>query len=82
MWVQSLASFSGLRIQHCHELWVGHRCDWDTVLLWLWRRLAAVAPIQPLAWELKYATSVALKKQQKPYKQCSLFILAPVIHMF
>ena len=21
MWVQSLASRSGLRIQHCHELW-------------------------------------------------------------
>ena len=21
MWVRSLASLSGLRIQHCHELW-------------------------------------------------------------
>ena len=23
MWVQSLTSFSGLRIQRCHELWFG-----------------------------------------------------------
>ena len=24
---------------------VGQRCDWDLVLLWLWHRSAAVAPI-------------------------------------
>ena len=33
----------------------------DVVMLWLWCRLAAAAAIQPLAWELAYATSVALK---------------------
>ena len=27
----------------------------DLALLWLWRRLAAVAPFQPLSWELPYA---------------------------
>ena len=27
----------------------------DPVLPWLWCRPAAVAPIQPLAWELAYA---------------------------
>ena len=43
---------------------VGHRHGSDFALLWLWRRLAAVAPIWPLAWELPYATSVALKKQK------------------
>ena len=32
MWVQSLASLSGLRIWHCHELGVGHRHDSDLVL--------------------------------------------------
>ena len=37
----------------------------DLALLWLWCRLAAVAPIRPLAWELPYATGVALKKQEK-----------------
>ena len=32
------------------------------MLLWLWCRPAAAAPIQPLAWELPYATCAALKK--------------------
>jgi len=30
---------------------VGCRCGSDPALLWLWRRLVAMAPIQPLAWE-------------------------------
>ena len=37
MWVQSLASISGLRIQYCFG--VGCRCSSDLVWLWLWRRL-------------------------------------------
>ena len=40
---------------------VDHRRGLDSALLWLWRRLAAVALIRPLAWELPYASSVALK---------------------
>ena len=32
-------------------------------LLWLWDRPAAVALIQPLAWELPYAAPTALKKK-------------------
>ena len=43
---------------------VGCRCSSDPVLLWLWCRLAAVAPIQPLAWESPYAEDVALKRQR------------------
>ncbi|RKM63485.1 hypothetical protein C0984_19755 [Clostridioides difficile] len=35
----------------CLSCGVGCRRGSDLVLLWLWRRLAAVAPIQPLAWE-------------------------------
>ena len=35
---------------------VGHRHDLDHMLLWVCCRLAAVAAIQPLAWELPYAT--------------------------
>ena len=35
------------------------------MLLWLWRRPAAAAPIQPLAWELLYAASMALKNKSK-----------------
>ena len=51
--VQSLASF-GLRIRRCRELWY-------RLQMRLWLRLAAVAPIQPLAWEPPYAVGVALK---------------------
>ena len=52
--VRSLAPLSGLRIQHCHELW----CRWK---MWHGSCIAvdvaqagssAVAPIWPLAWEL------------------------------
>ena len=37
----------------------------DPVSLWLWRRLAAVAPIRPVAWELPYASGAALKSKKK-----------------
>ena len=33
-------------------------------MLWLWRRLAAVALIRPLAWEPPYAVGAALKKKK------------------
>ena len=37
----------------------------DPVLLWLWYRPAAVAPIGPLAWEPPYAAGAALKKKKE-----------------
>ena len=37
----------------------------DLALLWLWRRLAAIALIIPLAWELPYAVGEALKRPKK-----------------
>ena len=37
----------------------------DLALLWLWHRLAAGAPIQPLAWEPPYAMGMALEKTKK-----------------
>ena len=36
----------------------------DPALLWLWHRPAAVALIQPLAWEPPYAAGVALKSKK------------------
>ena len=36
----------------------------DLALVWLWRRLAAVALIGSLAWEPPYTVGVALKKQK------------------
>ena len=50
---------------------VGHRHGLDPTLLWLWHRLAAIAPIRSLAWESPYAAVAALKKakRQKTNKQ-------------
>ena len=54
---------------------VGCRCGsdllWLWLWLWLWPRPAAVAPIQPLAWETPNATGMALKriKKKNPYVQ-------------
>ena len=44
---------------------VGRTHSSDLMLLWLWRQLAAVAAIQPLAWELPYATGAALKSKRR-----------------
>ena len=41
----------------------------DLVLLWLWCRLAATAAIQPLAWELSYASGAALKIPKERKKE-------------
>ena len=49
---------------------VGHRHGLDPMLLWLWCRLAAKAPVQPLTWELPYATGVALKIPPPKKRQC------------
>ena len=49
---------------------VGHKCGSDLLLLWLhWYRLAALAPIRPLAWEPPYAASVALEKTGEKKKK-------------
>ena len=48
---------------------VGHRHSLDLAFLWLWCRLAAVARIRPLAWELPCAVGVALKKEEKRKKE-------------
>ena len=44
---------------------VGRRRGSNLVWLWLWCRLTAVAPIQPLAWEPPNAMSAALRKKKK-----------------
>ena len=44
---------------------VGHRHGSDPMLLGLWRRPAAAALIQPLAWEPPYAAGAAQKRQKK-----------------
>ena len=65
---------------------VGHRCGLDPMLLWLWRRLAATAPIGPLAWEPPCAAGAALEKDQKTNKQTKtacvcVSVCLPRIHL-
>ena len=48
---------------------VGHRYALDPAFLWLWCRLATVAPTGPLVWELPYAMGVALKSRKKERKK-------------
>ena len=43
----------------------GHRLGSDPTLLWVWRRLVAVALIRPVAWEPPYAVGAALKKEKE-----------------
>jgi len=38
-------------------------------LLWLWHRLAAAAPIGPLAWEPPYDAGAALKSKKEERKE-------------
>ena len=44
---------------------VGCRLSSDPLLLWLWCRLVATAPIGPLAWDPPYAVEAALEKAKK-----------------
>ena len=64
MRVRSLAPLIGLRIPRVEvSCGVGGRSDLVWLWLWLWCRRAAVASIQPLAWESPYATGVAERKK-------------------
>ena len=53
---------------------VHHRRSSDLALVWLWCRPAAVAPIQPLAWELPYPAPAALKKEKKKKRMVITFL--------
>lgn len=54
---------------------VGLRRSSDLALLWLWRRLAATAPIGPLAWGPPDAEGAALRKEKtKTNKQKTAII--------
>ena len=53
-WVKGIALSCG----------VGCRCGLDPALLWLWHKLVATAPVQPLAWEPPYAMGANLKKKE------------------
>ena len=56
----------------------------DLALLWLWCRLAATAPVRPLAWEPPYAASAAKKIKIKINfkKRVEVFDVAKVVYLF
>ena len=68
MWVQSLALLSGLRIQHRHELQCRSQSRLESQHSW-GCGIGQQLQLQPLAWELPYATCVALKRQKKKKKK-------------
>ena len=51
---------------------VGYSHGSDLASLWLWYRPAAMAPIQPLAWEPPYTAAAALKEQKKKDTQMNI----------
>ena len=58
---------------------VGHRCSSD--LVWLWCRLAAIAPIWHLDWELPHVSGEVLKRPktnnpQKPKNVNTQFLIS------
>ena len=58
---------------------VGHSRGSDLALLWLWRRLVAIALIQPLTWEPPCVAGAALKRpKKKKKKKIRLWISASV----
>ena len=67
MGVQSQASLIGSGIGVALSCGVGCRCGSDLALLWLWCRLAATAPIRPLAWEPLGAAQEMAKDKKKKY---------------
>ena len=56
-----------LRVKDLALLWAV--VSSDPALLWLWCRPMATAPIRPLAWELPYASGVAIEKAKRPKKK-------------
>ena len=54
---------------------VGHRCGLELMLLWLWYRLAAVAPIGHLAWEPPHVANAALKRKKERRKERKKYLL-------
>ena len=63
--VPSMASLSRSKIWRCCKLQCSCRCGSDPALLWLWHRPVAVASIWPLACELPYAASMAIRRKEK-----------------
>ena len=58
---------------------VGRRRSLDPVLLWLWHRPVAAAPIRPLAWEPPYAAEAALEMAKRQKKKKMIWNVLPFV---
>ena len=58
---------------------VARRCGPDPEMPWLWHRLAATAPIRPLAWEPPYAEGSGPRKGKKTKKAEIMFDAATTV---
>ena len=65
MWIQSLVLLSGLRIDVATSCNIACTCVSDPVLLGLWCRQAAAAPIQPLGTSRCHRFGPQKKKKKK-----------------
>ena len=81
MWVWSLASLSGLRIQCYHELWCQLQMWLGSHIAVAVYRPAASAPIQSLPWELPYATGTALIKAKKAKNKETKSVWTGCLHL-
>ena len=61
---------------------VGHSCGLDPKLLWLWLWQAAVALIQPLAWELPYVGKKKKEKERMPCSEDTQNMLSEIVHIY
>ena len=64
-WVKDPA-LPGAGVQVANMAWILNCCGCGC-------RLAAVAPIHPLAWDPPYATGVALKKKKKHTQKITIY---------
>ena len=60
---------------------VGCRCGSDLISLWLWCKLAAIAPIRRLACEIPYDLGAALKKKDKKKKEMKLVCILQILNI-
>ena len=63
--VWSLTLLSGLRIQHCHELWCRSQTQIRSDIAMAVAVASSYSSHSTLSWELPYSTSVTLKSKNK-----------------
>ena len=75
MWVQSLASLSGLRILSCCKLWPRLQIWLRSTVALTVAQASAAAPVQPLPQELLYAIGMAMKRKKERERLLMFLVL-------